>query len=138
MRNNLKAKLSYASGDIYGGGAFVIFSLLFMNFLVLVEGLPIFATTVIIFIGRLWDAVTDPIMGRISDRTRSRFGRRRLFFLIGIIPVFLSFVMLFYSFAITGVVAMVIYYAFAYMFFGTAFAIVMVPYNAILSDMTSD
>ena len=138
MGSKLKAKLCYASGDIYGGGAFMIFSLLFMNFLVLVEGLPIIATTIIIFIGRLWDAVTDPIMGRISDRTRSGLGRRRIYFLIGIIPVYLSFLMLFYSFGIQGVTAKVFYYILAYMFFGTAFSIVMVPYNAILSDMTSD
>jgi oligogalacturonide transporter len=138
MENKLRTKLCYASGDIYGGGAFMIFSLLFMNFLVLVEGLPVMATTVIIFIGRLWDAVTDPLFGRISDKTRSRFGRRRIFFLIGIIPVYLSFVMLFYSFGIQSVTAKVVYFTFAYMFFGTAFAVVMVPYNAILSDMTSD
>ncbi|MDR0503788.1 MAG: MFS transporter [Treponema sp.] len=131
-------KISYASGDIYGGGAFMIFSLLFMNFLVLVEGLPVIATTIIIFIGRLWDAITDPIMGRISDRTRSRFGRRRIYFLIGIVPVFLSFFMLFYSFGTESVNAKIFYYTFAYMFFGTVFSIVMVPYNAILSDMTSD
>ena len=138
MGNRLKAKFCYASGDIYGGGAFMIFSLLFMNFLVLVEGLPVVSTTIIIFIGRLWDAITDPIMGRISDRTRSRFGRRRIYFLIGIVPVFLSFVMLFYSFGIASVTGKVIYYIVAYMFFGTVFSIVMVPYNAILSDMTSD
>ena len=138
MVNDLKTKLCYASGDIYGGGAFMIFSLLFMNFLVLVEGLPVVATTVIIFIGKLWDAVTDPIVGRLSDKTRSRFGRRRIYFLIGIIPVFLSFVMLFYSFGIESVTAKIIYFTFSYMFFGTAFTIVMVPYNAILSDMTSD
>jgi len=143
MENNqkislLKSKICYACGDIYGGGAFMIFSLLFMNFLVLVEGLPIVATSLIIFIGKLWDAVTDPLMGRISDKTRSRFGRRRLYFLIGIVPVYLSFVMLFYSFGLESVTAKVIYYTFAYMFFGTAFTIVMVPYNAILSDITSD
>ena len=138
MKNNLKIKLSYASGDIYGGGAFMIFSLLFMNFLVLVEGLPVVSTSLIIFIGKLWDAVTDPLMGRISDRTRSKYGRRRIYFLIGIIPVFLSFVMLFYSFGIESVAAKVFYYTFTYMFFGTAFTIVMVPYNAILSDITSD
>lgn len=138
MVNKLRTKLSYASGDIYGGGAFMVFSLLFMNFLVLVEGLPVVWTTVIIFIGKLWDAITDPWMGRISDKTRSRFGRRRLYFLIGIIPVYLSFVMLFYSFGIQDLTAKIIYYVFAYMFFGTAFTIVMVPYNAILSDMTSD
>lgn len=138
MVNKLRTKLCYASGDIYGGGAFMVFSLLFMNFLVIVEGLPVLATTLIIFIGKLWDAITDPWMGRISDKTRSRFGRRRIYFLIGIVPVYLSFVMLFYSFGIQDVTAKIIYYAFAYMFFGTAFTIVMVPYNAILSDMTSD
>ncbi|MDR3019553.1 MAG: MFS transporter [Treponema sp.] len=138
MKNNLKTKLCYASGDIYGGGAFMIFSLLFMNFLVLVEGLPVVATSLIIFIGKIWDAVTDPLVGRISDKTRSKFGRRRIYFLIGIIPVYISFVMLFYSFGIDGITAKIIYYTFAYMFFGTAFTIVMVPYNAILSDMTSD
>ncbi len=137
-KGNLIQKLCYGAGDIYGGGAFLIFSMLYMNFLVLVEGLPVVATSLIVFIGKLWDAVTDPWMGRISDRTRSRFGRRRLYFLIGIIPVFLSFIMMFYSFGMQSTLAKVFYYTFAYMFFGTAFTIVMVPYNAILSDMTSD
>ena len=120
----------------------MIFSLLFMNFLVIVEGLPVLATTIIIFIGRLWDAVTDPVMGRISDKTRSVLGRRRLYFLIGIIPVSVSFLMLFYSFGIEATpdnpMPKIIYYTLAYMFFGTVFSIVMVPYNAILSDITSD
>ena len=136
--NNFKAKISYALGDIYGGAAFLIFSLLYMNFLVLVEGLPVVAASTVIFIGKLWDAVTDPMMGNISDKTRTRFGRRRFYFLFGIIPVFLSFVMLFYSFGIADVNAKIAYHTFAYMFFGTAFTIVMVPYNAILSEMTSD
>jgi len=135
---NFKAKLAYAFGDIYGGAAFLIFSLLYLNFLVLVEGLPVVAASAVIFIGKLWDAVTDPIMGNISDKTRTRFGRRRFYFLIGIIPVFLSFVMLFYSFGIASINAKIAYHTFAYMFFGTAFTIVMVPYNAILSEMTSD
>ena len=136
--SNLKQKLSYASGDIYGGAAFLVFSLLYMNFLVLVEGIPIVAATTIIFIGKLWDAITDPMVGNISDKTRSKFGRRRFFFLFGIIPVFLSFITLFYSFGIANVTGKIVYHTFAYMFFGTAFTIVMVPYNAILSEMTTD
>ena len=138
MKSSMKRKLSYASGDIYGGASFLIFSLLYMNFLVLVEGLPIVAATTIIFIGKIWDAVTDPIVGNLSDKTRSKFGRRRIYFLLGIIPVFFSFIMLFYSFGMENQTALIIYNTFAYMFFGTAFTIVMVPYNAILSDMTSD
>jgi oligogalacturonide transporter len=138
MKSKTKMMLSYASGDVYGGASFLVFSLLFMNFLVLVEGLPVVAASMIIFIGKFWDAITDPLIGRISDKTRSRFGRRRIFFLIGILPVFFSFIMLFYSFGLENVTAKIVYYAIAYMFFGTAFTIVMVPYNAILSDMTSD
>jgi len=134
----LKRKLGYACGDIYGGGAFLIFSMLFMNFLIIVENMPVVLATTIIFAGKLWDAVTDPIVGNLSDKTRSRFGRRRIFFLIGILPVFASFVMLWYSFGITNETGKFIYYIFAYMFFGTAFTIVMVPYNAILPDMTGD
>ncbi len=135
---NIKSKLCYASGDVYGGAAFLVFSLLYMNFLVLVEQLPVVAASAIIFIGKIWDAITDPMMGNISDKTKSRFGRRRIYFLIGIAPVFLSFISLFYSFGIGSVTGKIIYHAFAYMFFGTAFTIVMVPYNAILSEITSD
>lgn len=137
-KSRVKEKLAYACGDIYGGSSFLIFSLLYMNFLILVEGMPVVYASIIIFIGKIWDAVTDPVVGRISDKTRSRYGRRRLYFLIGIVPVFLSFVMLFYSFGIMDITAKFVYHTFAYMFFGTAFTIVMIPYNAILSDITSD
>ena len=113
-KNRLRTKLAYASGDIYGGGAFMVFSLLFMNYLVLVEGLSVLAATVIIFVGRVWDAF-DPIIGRISDRTRSRFGRRRVYFLIGMLPVYVSFVTLFYGFGLsheTDHTALVLYFTF--------------------------
>lgn len=138
MKKTITSKLCYGSGDIYGGGAFLVFSLFYMNFLMLVEGIPVIATSAIILIGKFWDAFTDPVVGRLSDTTRSKYGRRRLYFLIGITPVFLSFIMLFYSFGLESTISKIIYHAFAYMFFGTAFTIVMVPYNAILSDVTSD
>ncbi len=134
----LKKKLGYACGDIYGGGAFLIFSMLFMNFLVIVEGMSVVLATTIIFVGKLWDAITDPIVGNLSDKTRSRYGRRRIYFLIGIVPVLASFIMMWYSFGIQSEMGKFFYYMFAYMFFGTAFTIVMVPYNAILPDITSE
>ncbi|HWQ58984.1 MAG TPA: MFS transporter [Clostridia bacterium] len=134
----LKKRLGYACGDIYGGGSFLIFSMLFMNFLVLVEGMPVVLASTVIFVGRIWDAITDPIMGNLSDKTRSRFGRRRIYFLVGIPLVFASFVMLWYSFGMQSITLKVFYYIFAYMFLDAAFTVVMVPYNAILPDITSD
>ncbi|MCK6554527.1 MFS transporter [Candidatus Binatia bacterium] len=45
----------------------------------------------VLMAGRLWDAVTDPVMGHISDRTRSRWGRRRPYFLLSALPIWIVF-----------------------------------------------
>ena len=137
-RKELFSKMAYASGDIYGGGAFIIVGLLLLVYLTNIEGFSGTHAGIIVFIGKAWDAITDPFMGQLSDRTRSRFGRRRIYFLLGSLPVFVSWVMLWYSFGITGTTAKFIYYTLSYIFFSTAFTIVMVPYNAILSDMVRD
>lgn len=137
-RKELFSRMAYASGDIYGGGAFIIVGLLFLVYLTNVEGFSGTSAGIIVFIGKAWDAITDPFMGQLSDRTRSRFGRRRIYFLLGSLPVFFSWVMLWYGFGITGTTARFLYYTFAYIFFSTAFTIVMVPYNSILSDMVRD
>ena len=137
-RDGILAKMAYAAGDIYGGGSFLVVGLLILVFLTDVEGLSGTLAGLIILIGKVWDAITDPFMGVLSDRTRSRFGRRRVYFLFGSIPVLLSWIMLWYSFGITGDTIKFIYYTIAYIFFSTAFTIVMVPYNAILAEMTTD
>lgn len=137
-RKELFNKISYACGDIYGGGSFLIVGLLLLVFLTKVEGLSGTWAGIIIFIGKAWDAVTDPLMGILSDRTKSKHGRRRLYFLLGAAPVLISWVMLWYSFGITSEVVKILYYAIAVIFFSTAFTVVMVPYNALLADMTND
>jgi glycoside/pentoside/hexuronide:cation symporter, GPH family len=45
-------------------------------------------------IGRLWDAVNDPLFGLLSDRIRTRWGRRRVLLLFGAVPLGVSFAML--------------------------------------------
>jgi oligogalacturonide transporter len=137
-RKELFSRMAYASGDIYGGGSFIVVGLLFLVYLTNVEGFSGTSAGIIVFIGKAWDAITDPFMGQLSDRTRSRFGRRRIYFLLGSLPVFFSWVMLWYGFGITDGTAKFLYYTLAYIFFSTAFTIVMVPYNAILSDMVRD
>ncbi|HPJ77902.1 MFS transporter [Lentimicrobium sp.] len=137
-RKDLFSKMAYACGDIYGGGAFIIVGLLLLVYLTNVENFSGTLAGVIVFTGKAWDAITDPFMGQLSDRTRSRFGRRRIWFLLGSLPVFFSWVMLWYGFGISGTTAKFIYYTLSFIFFSTSFTIVMVPYNAILSDMVPD
>lgn len=134
----LGSKFGYAAGDVLGGGAFALVSLLFLNFLVTIEGIPAALGGTIVMIGKFWDAVIDPTLGIISDRTRSRFGRRRVFLLAGILPVIFTFSLLWYSFGIQGTMLKFFYYLFMYLLFTTAFSIIQVPYNALLHDMVDD
>ena len=95
MTIQAKEKFFYASGAVANGvkaDAFTFFLLFFYsNVIGLTPGLASLA----IFIALIVDAFTDPIMGVISDRTKHRLGRRHPYFLLGIIPMGLSYFMLF-------------------------------------------
>jgi len=95
MAIQAKEKFFYASGAIANGvknDAFTFFLLFFYsNIIGLTPGLASLA----IFIALLVDAFTDPLMGVISDRTQHKLGRRHPYFLIGMIPMALSYFMLF-------------------------------------------
>lgn len=132
------SKLGFGMADVLGGGSFALISLLFLNFLVTIEGISPAIAGVVVMVGKFWDAFIDPLLGMISDRTRSRFGRRRIFLLIGVLPVIISFSMLWYSFGIASMGAKAVYYAIMYSLFTICFSIVQVPYNALLPDMVDD
>lgn len=133
----LRNMIAFGVGDIYGGGAFFIIGSLFLVFLTDVAGLRASLAGMIIMLGKIWDAVTDPTMGYISDNTKSKHGRRRLYFLLGIVPIFISFAMLWFSFS-SEEVAKVIYYLIVYLLFNTVFTMVMVPYNSLPAEMSSE
>ncbi|MCK9549113.1 MAG: MFS transporter, partial [Sphaerochaeta sp.] len=80
----MKTLVAYGLGDMYGGGAFMIVGMLFLFYLTEVVGLSPALAGLVFGIGKVWDAVSDPLMGYLSDRTRSRYGRRRVYFLAGI------------------------------------------------------
>lgn len=64
----LKNKLAFASGDIFGGGSFNIINFLFVPFLTLTVGIPMYWVSVIMLISKVWDGIIDPFIGKISDR----------------------------------------------------------------------
>ena len=81
--NSAKSRLAYGLADIYGGGAFVVISTFFTVFLTKALGMPPALAGTIPLVGKVWDAVTDPMMGNICERTRSRFGAKRFYMMIG-------------------------------------------------------
>jgi GPH family glycoside/pentoside/hexuronide:cation symporter len=109
-------KIIYGTGDLGFSMNNSIITSLFPIFMMDVVGLTPGLVAIIMFIGRSWDYVNDPLVGYFSDRTRSRWGRRRPFLLFGAIPFGLSFILLWASpnFSQTG---MVIYYSLAYIIY---------------------
>ena len=137
--NSLWSRVSYGFADIYGGGAFVIISTFYTVFLTKALGMPAALAGTIPLIGKIWDAVTDPIMGNICDRTRSKFGAKRFYILIGSIVSAITFVLMWISVgAGSSMTTKYVFYMLMYMLFSTGFTIVMVPYNGLLPDMTDD
>lgn len=133
------SRIAYGFADIYGGGAFVVISTFFTVFLTKALGMPPALVGTIPLIGKVWDAVTDPMMGNIADRTQSKFGAKRFWILVGSIISAITFVVMWVPFMAGGnVVGQYIFYALMYMLFSTGFTIVMVPYNGLLPDMIED
>jgi oligogalacturonide transporter len=137
-RVRLRHLAAYGMGDIYGVGAFVIIGLLFMYFLTDVVRLDSFWAGLVVMLGKAWDALSDPLMGHISDHTRSRLGRRRLYFAAGVVPVGLTFALLWLPVRPESAAMTFAYFALAYVLFSTCFTMVMVPYAALNAEMSRD
>src|SRR5512147_1915325 len=92
-------KLGYGVGDFYGGGAGTLISFFYLVFLTDVVRISPGLAGAVILVSKVYDAITDPFEGVISDRTRTKMGRRRPYLLAGIPLVFLSFFAMFYPVA---------------------------------------
>ena len=103
MKNNeFKKKLAFASADIFGGGSFNIVNFLYPGFLALTVGISPYWIGVVILVARIWDAITDPLMGHISDRTKSKMGKRRIYLVIAAPFVLLSMFLLFFPYSFSS------------------------------------
>ncbi|HPO14634.1 MAG TPA: glycoside-pentoside-hexuronide (GPH):cation symporter [Candidatus Hydrogenedentes bacterium] len=135
---SLMTKLAYGLGDIYGGGAITLISMYYLFFLTDVIKIgPALAGTAIL-ISRIVAAVLDPVMGVLSDNTRTRWGRRRPYFLAGIPLVFFSFVLMWVPINFAQEQSRFLYVLIMNLFFIAVFSFVWVPYNSIAPDLTSD
>lgn len=135
-----KEKISYGLGDMSSNIIFAAISFYLLYFMVNVAGLNPALAGLIFIIAKLWDAITDYFMGILSDKTQTRWGKRRVYMLFGAIPYGLAFVLLWFAPFNAGTQQWVkfLYYTLAYMTFNTLWTIVYVPYNALTANMTKD
>lgn len=138
FRTAIVPMINYSYANMFMGGAGYIISMYFTIFLTDVVNLPLRSAGMIVMIATIWDAVTDPAMGIITDRTRDKTGKHRRYLLWGIPVLFVSYTLLWNGFGLSGGAnpkTAMVYYVLVYMLYKTAYTIIAVPHTAMLPEL---
>jgi len=131
-------KLIFGLGDWGTSAAATARNVFWFVFLTNVVGLSAGLAGGVWLVGRLWDAVNDPLIGSLSDRLHSRWGRRRPFLLFGSIPFALTFFLMFVVPPFQSHAALVLYYSVIFLLYDTLYTVVNVPYLALVPELTDE
>lgn len=135
---SIKEKLGYALGDAAAGGiVWKVMSIAFPLFFTNIFGLTVADTATLMLVARLFDVVTDPLMGSLADRTQSRWGTYRPWMIFGAVPLGLVFALLLYTPEL-GPVGKRIWAYGLYLLMMAVYTAVNVPYGSLLGVMTDD
>ena len=134
----VKQKLGFGIFDMGGNMFFTLMSFWALKFLTDTVGIAAAWAGVAVMIGKIWDAVSDPLMGYISDRTLSRFGRRRVYLLYGAVPMLLSMLFFFTAPEYLPSSMHIIWAIIALVLINTASTVINVPYSSLTPELTSD
>jgi sugar (glycoside-pentoside-hexuronide) transporter len=128
-------KAGFALGDHTINIQLAAVSLFFLFFLTEVAGLPPSWAGLALLAGRAVDAVTDPLMGRLSDHTTWAAGRRRPFFLIGALPFGISFALLWSQPGLSDPAAVFAFHTALYILNTLCSTVLAVPYMALMPEL---
>jgi glycoside/pentoside/hexuronide:cation symporter, GPH family len=134
---SFSTKLAYGAGDLGPAMTANVLAFFLLFFFTNVAGLNPGWAGSILMIGKVWDAINDPIVGMLSDRTQSRWGRRHPWMLFGAIPFGITFFLqwlvpplnqwgLFWYYVVVGLL------------FNTCYTAVNLPYTALTPELTQD
>lgn len=142
-RMTFREKAGYGVCDLGGNLFFTAIGLWLFIYLTDTVGIEPLRAGIIVAIGKIWDAVTDPVIGYFSDRTKSRWGRRRPYILFGSIPLFLTmFIMFTDPKIILGIESdqafLFIWGVLAFCLLNTAYTVVNIPYSSLTPELTQD
>jgi GPH family glycoside/pentoside/hexuronide:cation symporter len=137
-RLSIREKLGFGVFDLGGNMMFSVIGFWCLHYLTDVAGLGAALAGFALMIGKVWDAVTDPAMGFISDRTRTPLGRRRPYLAAGAVPMALIFWFFFTAPDMSSQTALVVWAALALILFNTFSTILNVPYSSLTPELTSD
>ncbi len=143
MENNLKIKIPFGKkvGYSVGGAtdtlAYDFISMFLMFFMTDMAGINPAVAGTIISLGVIWDVITDPIIGALSDKTKTRFGKKRTWLLVAMPALLISYCLLFTNPGLEGG-AQTAYFVIMSMAFWTGYTCFSVPYYSMGASMTMD
>ena len=134
----LREKIFYGMGGLMDGGGVALMSCVLLNYMTNSLGIAATVASTIMMASKAWDAVSDPLMGAISDNTRSKYGRRKPYMFFGGILIVVALCLLFlplnrFDISTGGKVA---YMLVMYLFYNTISTITQVPYTSMSSDIS--
>ncbi|WP_255609485.1 MFS transporter [Micromonospora sp. PLK6-60] len=132
-----RVHLGYALGSLVTGAFGTVPGLLLLPYLTDTLGVAAGVAALLVLLPKAWDVLVNPVAGRISDRTRSRWGPRRPYLLGGGLALALLFASIFAAPFGSGPAAGA-YVAVAFLATATAFAFFQVPYVAMPAELTAD
>ena len=131
-------KLIFSSGDWGLSSAVTLRSFFYAIFLTDVVGLTPQLASFGAFAGVVWDALNDPLVGILSDRVRTRWGRRRPFLLFCSIPFGLSLIAMWATPKWDNQIALTVYVTLAFILADTFYTLVAVPFYALTPEVAPD
>jgi len=142
MRNTQKLSrgriLAFATGDIFGGGSFNITNFLYPGYVAIAVGLPARTAGLIMMAVGIFDAITDPVMGFLSDKMRVRFKTRRGGLVAAAPLIIISLFAAFYPYTTPDDTMRFWIVLLSYIFFTAVQTTIMIPYFSLSSEMTDD
>ena len=132
-----RERIGYASGDFACSMYWVVFAQFLMFFYTDIAGLPAAAVATMLAVTRLWDAINDPAMGLLADRTKSRHGKYRPWLIWMIAPMLVTGVLIF-TIPDGSMVVKMIYAYITYTLVGMVYTSINLPYAALMGVMTSN
>ncbi|WP_018360658.1 MFS transporter [Porphyromonas macacae] len=134
----LISKIAYGFGDVGCNFSWSFVVSFLMIFYTDVFGISMTAVATLILVSRVWDAINDPIIGNLSDRTKSRWGRYRPWLLFGAPITALTLVLCFWAHPDMSDTGKIVYMAITYGLLVLGYTCVNLPYGTLCGAMTQD
>ena len=127
----------FALADLYGGGGQALIGVLYFFFLTNIIGLQPVLAGAVTLISEIWDAVSDPLMGVLSDNTRTKMGRRRPYILAGGCLLAVAFALIFLPVSDLPEIWKFVYCAGTYLFYNTVSTMINVSYSSLSAEISA-